>query len=290
MRNEIVVPDYGVLVTPRWVIKDTRLSAEARFLWLAMHGFGGTWQFRKAHLQKLCGVGSTKFERMTRELIELGFLTIETLRGEGGRVTGSRYVLNQHPALPQQQEDGTWEGDDDGSDVEYTTSQTIEFEAMRAAREAAAISIGSTVRKVTRAANKAAKAARAGVSGDEKTAKTPANHRDLENRGVGENEGHRDPENPGLGKPASLDKQKDYKKTPISPADSAPASEVAEDAGEGGAVSAEIDHDQLARQWAGAVSRRAAYAKAHVRPETAQAMLRLGLTTEENLRRTGIRF
>ena len=288
MRNEIVVPDYGVVVTPRWVTKDTRLSCEARFLWLAMHGFGGTWQFRKAHLQKLCGVGSTKFERMTRELIDLGFLTIETLRGEAGRVTGSRYVLNQHPPLPEQEEDGSWGGDDDGSDPEYTACQTIEFEAMRAAREAAAESVGATVRKVTRAANKAAKAARAEASGGEKSAKTPANHRDLENRGVGENEGHRDPGNPGLGKPASLDKQKDNKKTPLPPSDSAPAAEVAEDAGE--AVPGEIDHDQLAHQWAPAVSRGAAYAKAHVRPETAQAMLRLGLTTEEKLRRTGIRF
>lgn len=291
MRSEMVVPDYGMLILPRWVSKDMRLSIEARGLWMMMHGFGGTWQFRKHHLMKLATCGETKFERMMRELMDLGYVFLERIRGDEGRVVGSTYTLNPTPVLPEMDEDGSWGGLDDGTDPEITSFLTVEMEAMRAAREAAATSLGPAVRKVARAASKAAKAAMAQRT---ETAKTPANHRDRQNPGPGaesgENEGHRDGGFPGPGKPRPIDKQKDNKKTPKSPADSAPAAAVAEDAGEGEAVPGEIDHDQLAHQWAPAVSRGAAYAKAHVRPETAQAMLRLGLTTEKDLRRTGIRF
>lgn len=282
------VPDYGFLILPRWVTKDMRLSMEARGLWSMMHGFGGTWQFRKVHLQKLAACGRSKFERMVQELIALEYLSIDYRRGPDGRVDGCTYVLNPTPPLPEMEEDGSWGGDDDGSDAELTAAQTVEFEAMRAARQAAAASLGPAMRKVAQAATKAAKAARSQVSEDAESAKTPANDRNPENQCSGENEAHRDAGFPAAGKPVPLDNIKDNKKTPLPPSDSAPAAGVAEDAGEG--VPGEIDHEQLAHQWAPAVSRGAAYAKAHVRPETAQAMLRLGLTTEEKLRRTGIRF
>lgn len=62
---------------PNILIRDQRLSIEARWLWTFIHSHQGTFVLRMAQMQEAAGVGRDKMRSMIKELIELGYMTRE---------------------------------------------------------------------------------------------------------------------------------------------------------------------------------------------------------------------
>lgn len=83
---------------PNAAMRDTALSLEARGMLALMMGYSDDWTFFRAHLMEVAGVGREKFQRIMAELQGAGYVTRETLRGEGGHVAGTTYVIHDDPS------------------------------------------------------------------------------------------------------------------------------------------------------------------------------------------------
>jgi hypothetical protein len=118
---EIVRPYEPNFSTPQYraVIRDTRLSLEARALLWLLSDLPKTFKPKKTFLYRFCGIRRTKLERISKELRKVGALSIETIqldeagaqkrnleadekgverekRWRAGQIVGSRWVL-KHP-------------------------------------------------------------------------------------------------------------------------------------------------------------------------------------------------
>lgn len=82
---------------PNDAMRDTRLSIEARGMLALLMTFSENWIFRASHIQRLCGVGKDKYQRIIRELKEVGYLTIIREHDEGGRFIGDLWSIENEP-------------------------------------------------------------------------------------------------------------------------------------------------------------------------------------------------
>lgn len=64
-----------------------------------MMGYADNWIFNASHLMTVAQVGRDKFQRIMRELINAGYLRREVVRGEGGRVSGSTWLIIDAPDI-----------------------------------------------------------------------------------------------------------------------------------------------------------------------------------------------
>ena len=87
----------GFAAIPNAAMRDETISIEARGMLALMMGMGENWTFRSKDLQKRCGVGREKYQRMIRELKTAGYLTIEAIRDESGLMDGHNYYIHDEP-------------------------------------------------------------------------------------------------------------------------------------------------------------------------------------------------
>lgn len=83
---------------PNAMMRDERLSIEARGLLALMMGMGSKWTFRSKDLIRRCGVGREKYQRMVRELRDAGYLEMVRIQGsENGKFDGWDYIIHDEP-------------------------------------------------------------------------------------------------------------------------------------------------------------------------------------------------
>lgn len=70
---------------------------EARGFLALLMSYSDNWEFRKAHLIGVSGLGETRWRRVLRELQVAGYLRLEHLRSEGGRMDGTNWVIVDEP-------------------------------------------------------------------------------------------------------------------------------------------------------------------------------------------------
>lgn len=82
---------------PNAAMRDQTLSIEARGLLALLMTYADDWTFVFEHIQATASVGRDKLRNMLRELEAAGYVTRETIRGEGGRVCGTEWVICDEP-------------------------------------------------------------------------------------------------------------------------------------------------------------------------------------------------
>jgi len=97
MRNRITRPKSAFAIIPNAAMRDTDLSIEARGFLALLMTYSDGWEFITGHLMKVAQVGRDKFQRIMGELETAGYVRREIRRGEGGRLAGSRWVINDSP-------------------------------------------------------------------------------------------------------------------------------------------------------------------------------------------------
>lgn len=85
------------------VINDARLSLEARGLLLWLLSKPENWQTNSDLLAAQHGVGRDRIRRVLRQLSDVGYMKLETLRNEAGRIT-KRWMIYD---IPQAEEPAT---------------------------------------------------------------------------------------------------------------------------------------------------------------------------------------
>ena len=87
----------GFAAIPNAAMRDETISIEARGMLALMMGMGENWTFRAKDLQKRCGVGKEKYQRMIRELKVAGYLEVQASNTEKGLLDGYDYIIHDEP-------------------------------------------------------------------------------------------------------------------------------------------------------------------------------------------------
>ena len=80
-------------------MRDERVSIEARGMLALLMTYADDWVFQRDHLMKVARIGRDKFQKVMRELIEAGYLQRVATRGDGGKVAGSTWLINDETDL-----------------------------------------------------------------------------------------------------------------------------------------------------------------------------------------------
>lgn len=111
MRHRTTRPDRKYAAIPNEAMRDERLSIEARGLLALLMTYSDDWVFRRDHLMTVAGIGRDKFQNLMRELTEAGYVRRVSVRGEGGKLSGSQWQINDEPDRgPESQAVGSTEG------------------------------------------------------------------------------------------------------------------------------------------------------------------------------------
>lgn len=87
----------GFATLPNTVTSDMRVSIAARGLLLYLVSCSETWRFNRAAVATVCCCGTDKLRVMMRELRAVGYLSLQPLRGDGGRLDGWEWVVDLYP-------------------------------------------------------------------------------------------------------------------------------------------------------------------------------------------------
>ena len=101
MRNRLSKPKRFFALVPNDAMRDRELSIEERGLLALLMTYDDAWEFKTGHLMKVAGCGRDKFQRIMRGLEVRGYIRREVIRGEGGKLEGSRWMINDSPNLNQ---------------------------------------------------------------------------------------------------------------------------------------------------------------------------------------------
>ncbi|MTH79400.1 hypothetical protein [Paracoccus aestuariivivens] len=82
---------------PNAAMRDERVSIEARGLLALLMTYADDWTFVVEHLQAITGVGRDKLRGMLKELEAAGYVVREVLRGDGGHLAGTEWVIVDDP-------------------------------------------------------------------------------------------------------------------------------------------------------------------------------------------------
>ena len=96
----------GFVVLFRSAAQDDRLSLEARGLFALMVSLPENWSYTVAGLAKKAGCGREKARRLLQELQTVGYLVREQSHDDGGKFSGSVYVLQDEAPLPENPSNG----------------------------------------------------------------------------------------------------------------------------------------------------------------------------------------
>ena len=77
------------------------LSLKAKGLLCTMLSLPKSWHFSVQGLSKICGEGKDSIRTAINELKARGFLQIKQLRGDGGKITGTHWVISDTPIEPE---------------------------------------------------------------------------------------------------------------------------------------------------------------------------------------------
>lgn len=78
---------------PNAAMRDRRISIEARGLLALLMTYADDWVFHRDHLMEMVGMGKDRFGRVMGELIATGYVRIEYVRADGGRLSGKTWVI-----------------------------------------------------------------------------------------------------------------------------------------------------------------------------------------------------
>lgn len=106
MTDYIIETDFqgpGFVAVPNAVAQSADVSADALGVLVYLASMPRGWIARVAVIQERFGLGKDKWQRIARELREVGALHVEQVRTEGGRVSGRR-VRVRWPELAEKTE------------------------------------------------------------------------------------------------------------------------------------------------------------------------------------------
>lgn len=108
---------------PNAAMRDQALSIEARGLLALLMTYADDWTFVFEHIQNIAQVGRDKLRNMLRELEAAGYVTREVIRGEGGRVSGTEWVITDEPGSAssgvRREKEPQGEGEQDGNQTDH---------------------------------------------------------------------------------------------------------------------------------------------------------------------------
>ncbi|MFG6081568.1 hypothetical protein ACEUZ9_002192 [Paracoccus litorisediminis] len=97
MRHRSHRPNRAYAAIPNAAMRDKRISIEARGLLALLMTYADDWTFVVEHLQSVAGVGRDKMRGMLKELEAAGYVVREVLRGDGGRLVGTEWMILDGP-------------------------------------------------------------------------------------------------------------------------------------------------------------------------------------------------
>ncbi|WP_411956863.1 hypothetical protein [Paracoccus homiensis] len=97
MRQRSRRPDRKYAAIPNSAMRDPSISIAGRGLLALLMTYSDDWVFLVPKLQEICGVGRDKMRAMLSELEEAGYLVREAVRGDGGQLSGSTWVILDEP-------------------------------------------------------------------------------------------------------------------------------------------------------------------------------------------------
>lgn len=103
---------------PNAAMRDTRISIEARGLLALLMTYSDDWTFVVDHLQQVTGCGRDKMRGMLKELAAAGYVVREVLRGKGGHVAGTEWMIVDDPATAAHGVQPECEAQDGGEQAE----------------------------------------------------------------------------------------------------------------------------------------------------------------------------
>ena len=94
MRERVRRPQRAYAAIPNAAMRDKSVSIEARGFLALLMTYADDWQFNRAHLMEMSGIGRDKFQRLMGELREAGYVALEQTREIGtGRLLGTEWVI-----------------------------------------------------------------------------------------------------------------------------------------------------------------------------------------------------
>lgn len=270
MRIRSSRPFRAYAAIPNSLLRDERLSADARFLISLMMSYSDHWVFDVGHLRRVAGWGREKLQKVMRECEGQGYLYREVQRNdETHRLTGTRWVVIDEPDDPNVP-DQIFENRDADS-LEIDASGKISAPDLGDADETESV--------------------------PEEGQKNPMNPRETGFQSLGENPEEmqgktadsRETGFPSVDKPAPIRRTtlKKIKSTPLTP-NRATGRRSRKSAGEGEAEAPAATDEDLARFWAPRVISGRAAGSSAIKPHLARLMLSMGLVQPEQLRAVGV--
>lgn len=103
-------PKRQYAAIPNKMLRDDKLSIEARGFLSLLMSYSDDWTFTRSHLQQVSGMKAHKFERVMREIRERGYIDLVPIRGPSGQVLGREWLIHDDcdaHRIPENQGFGT---------------------------------------------------------------------------------------------------------------------------------------------------------------------------------------
>lgn len=97
MKVKFTRPERAYAAVPNAMLRDGSLSTDARFLLCLVMSYSENFEFSRGTLQAATGWGRDKLQRVSKELREAGWLTVEAIRDDKGQLHGSTWVIHDTP-------------------------------------------------------------------------------------------------------------------------------------------------------------------------------------------------
>lgn len=107
MRHRSHRPNRAYAAIPNAAMRDQHISIAARGLLALLMTYSDDWNFVCEHLQDVACVGRDKLRGLLKELETAGYVTREVLRGDGGRLLGTEWMILDCPEDAGAGEDAT---------------------------------------------------------------------------------------------------------------------------------------------------------------------------------------
>ncbi len=100
MSQDTLKFDAHFTVLPNEIVRDTRLSIEARGFLALMISMDENWKFYRGKMMQLSGCKRTKYDRILAELKDIGYLTITDNRKKDGTFGGRTWHIHNIQGQP----------------------------------------------------------------------------------------------------------------------------------------------------------------------------------------------
>ena len=101
LANKIKIAfDTNFTQIPNSILRDDRLSIEARGLISFMISMDDDWQFYRADIMKRCKIGKAKYTRIVGELKQFNYLLIKPRR-DGNLLSGYEWIITDGSGVPE---------------------------------------------------------------------------------------------------------------------------------------------------------------------------------------------